>query len=236
ADGDLADPGEHVELGQEVVGEPVDARGVAGDHGVVPAAAAGPAGVDTHLTAGDLQVLAPLVKELGGERAGAYARRVRLDHAQRVRDLRGPDAGSHAGAPGGRVGGGDERVGAVVHVEHGRLPALHEDRIPALEGLPEQQRGVGDHGPQAAGVREEVLNHLLDLDGATIVDLHQDLVLEVQRALDLLPQDGLVKDVLDPDPDARDLVRVGGADPAAGGADGLLAEEALGHLVELLVV
>ena len=71
---------------------------------------------------------------------------------------------------------------------------------------------------------------------AAVVDLHQQLVLLAQRALNLLAQDGFVEDVLHAHAEAANLVHVGGADTAAGGADGALAEEALGHLVHGLVV
>src|SRR5690625_5754453 len=59
----------------------------------------------------------------------------------------------------------------------------------------------------------------VDVGGAAIVDLDQDLVLLVQSALHLLPEDLLVEEVGDPDAHAAHLVRVGGADAAAGGAD-----------------
>ena len=71
---------------------------------------------------------------------------------------------------------------------------------------------------------------------APVVDLDQHLVLELQRGLDLLVQDLLVQHVRDPDADARDLVLVGRADAAAGGADLGLAQEPLGDLVDGHVV
>src|SRR5699024_11399170 len=46
ADGDFANAGEHVELGEEVIGKTVDARCVACNHRVVPATTTGTASVD----------------------------------------------------------------------------------------------------------------------------------------------------------------------------------------------
>ena len=96
--------------------------------------------------------------------------------------------------------------------------------------------GVGDHRAQPLGVRQQVVDDLVDRDRATVVDLDEQVVLLVEGALDLLAQDVLVEEVLDADADAVDLVGVGRADAAAGRADLPLAEEALGHLVEGAVV
>ena len=189
ADRDFADAGEDVELGQEVVGEAVDAGGVAGDDGVVPAAAALAAGVHADFAAGFLQVFAPLIKQLGRERARADARGVRLDDAQGRRDLGRADAGADAGAAGGRVGGGHERVGAVVDVEHGGLAAFHEDVLAFGQSGVEDVFGVDNHGLEAFGVGHEVVHHCVGFDGAAVVHLDQHLVLDVQRRFDLLAED-----------------------------------------------
>ena len=76
----------------------------------------------------------------------------------------------------------------------------------------------------------------LDVDGGAVVDLHQQLVLGLQGALDLLPQDLLVEEVLNAHADSRHLVGVRGPDAAAGGADLRLAKEALADLVDRAVV
>src|SRR5215469_346186 len=64
--------GQHVELGEEVVGDPVDAGRVPGDDRVEPAGAARPAGGDAVLLAGLPQPLAFRAGELGRERARAH--------------------------------------------------------------------------------------------------------------------------------------------------------------------
>ena len=71
---------------------------------------------------------------------------------------------------------------------------------------------------------------------AAVVHLHQQLVLLTQRTLNLLAQNRLIKDVLHAHAEAANLIHVGGADTAAGGADSALAEEALSHLIHGLVV
>src|SRR5690606_21101426 len=110
ADRDLLPAREHVELGEEEVGESVDARGVTGDDRVVPPAATRTPGGDADLAAYALQRLAVGVEELGGEGTGADAGRVGLDHADHAVDPSGADAGAHADATGDRVGRGDEGI------------------------------------------------------------------------------------------------------------------------------
>ena len=109
-------------------------------------------------------------------------------------------------------------------------------RVVYALGATELERGVAHHRLQPFGVLEQLAHDLVDLDGPTVVDLDQHLVLEVERGLHLLAQDALVVEVLYPDADAVHLVGVGGADAAARGADAALAEKPLGHLVEGAVV
>src|SRR5699024_12421903 len=103
ANRDFTDAGEHVELGQEVVRETVDAGGIARNHRVIPATTAGTSGVHADLAAGDLEVLAPLIKKLGRERSGTNAGGVRLDNAQRGGDEAWAMPCDHRSAGGRRV-------------------------------------------------------------------------------------------------------------------------------------
>ncbi len=170
--------------------------------------------------------------QLRRERAGAHPRGVRLEDADHRGDPGRADAGPGAGPAGGRVGRGDERVGAVVDVQQRALGALQQHGLAALQGLVEQQPGVGDPVREVAALRQHGVHHLVGRERLAVVDLDQHLVLEVQRGLDLLPQDLLVEQVLGAHPDPGDLVLVAGADAAAGGADLGLAEVALGHFVD----
>lgn len=137
---------------------------------------------------------------------------------------------------GRRVGRGHEGVRAVVDVQQGALAAFEEDDLALVERGVEDQRRVGDVVLDLLRVAQVLLDHLVDADGTAVEDLDQDLVLVVECRLDLLTEDRLVEEVLDADAHAVDLVGVGGADAAAGGADLALAEEAFRHLVERLVV
>ena len=132
ADGDFPNAGEHVQFGEEEVGEPIDPGCVAGDDRVVPAAAAFPPGVHPDFPAGGLQEFAPFVEEFSGEWPGPHPGGVGLHDPEGAGDAGGPHPGADAGTAGGRVRGGHKGVGAVVHVEHGGLAALHEHVFPGV--------------------------------------------------------------------------------------------------------
>ena len=93
-------PAEHVELGDDEAGEPVDARGVAQRDQVEPAAAALAAGGGAVLVPALEHVPAGLVVELGRERPVADARRVGLRDAPDLVDLAcGPTPAPTQAAP-----------------------------------------------------------------------------------------------------------------------------------------
>src|SRR5215472_12681164 len=236
ADRDLVEAGQHVELGDEQVGDAVHPGGVPRDHRVEPAGAPGSAGGHAELAAGRAQPLAGRVVELSREGPGADPRGVGLDDADHLADVRRADAGADAGAARRRVGGGDERVRAVIHVKQRPLRAFQQHAGARVQRLADHQASVGDIGLEPLGITDELLRDPLGLDAAPVVDLSEELVLIPQGQLQLLRQDAGVEQVLDPDADAGHLVRVGGANAAPRGTDLGLAEEPLGHLVQCPVV
>ena len=201
-----------------------------------PAAAARPAGGHAVFRARLAQPLAALVAEFGGEGPLADAGGVGLDDADDVGDPGRAEAGPGAGAARGGGGRGDERVGAVVHVEHGRLGALEQHHLARVERLAQGQRGIRHVRAEPLGVPLVLGRDRLGFDPAAVVDLGQYLVLLAQHQVELLAQDAGVEQVLDPDPDPGDLVGVGRADAAAGGADPRAAQVPLGDLVQGPVV
>ena len=192
---------------------------LADQHGVEPAAAARPAGDGAELVAALAQPLADRVDELGRERAGADARRVGLGDAEHEADAVGADAG-----PGGRrrrhrVRRGDERVGAVVDVEHGALRALEQDAAAgALQlGQPQPDR-LGERQQARARSRPAARSRSSRVDRLDAEAAAQRVVVQ-QQLVELGVERRRVGEVADADGAARHLVLVGRADAAAGGAD-----------------
>ena len=107
---------------------------------------------------------------------------------------------------------------------------------PSRERLVRELDGVGDERLEARDHAEVRLGDLAPVEGQAVVDLGQHGVLLAHGQLELLREDPRVEQVLHPDADARGLVGVGRADAPLGGAELVLAEEALDGPVELLVV
>ena len=107
---------------------------------------------------------------------------------------------------------------------------------PSRERLVAEQRGVGDVRLEPVAVGDVLLGHRVQVERRVLGVRAQRLALRLERRHDLLAQDRLVEQVLHPDPEARRLVRVAGADPALRGADPELAEPRLARLVEQHVV
>ena len=229
-------PGEHVELRDHEPGEAVDAGGVAERHEVEPAGAPRAAGGGAELAADLADPLAELVVELGRERAGAHARGVGLGDPPDLVDRARPDAGAHARRARHGVRRGDERIGAVVDVEHRALGALEDHELAPVERAPGDRRGVRDVRLEPVAELHVVLGHRVQVELRVLRERPQHQALGLERRVDLLAQDLLVEQVLHPDAEPGRLVRVAGADAAPGGADLERPEPRLARLVEELVV
>ena len=179
ADRNLLQAGEHVELGEHDVGQAVDLGGVPVDDCIEPATATRAAGGHAEFVALLTQPFAGLVQQFGGEWAFAHASDVGLGDADYAGDLGGAHAGTGAGAAGGRVGRGDERVGAVVHVKHGGLSAFEQYGLAFVKRLVENQAGVGHVRLEAFAELQQLLGGLVHVNRTTVVELDQHLVLLV---------------------------------------------------------
>ena len=150
---------EAVEIRHREFVDAVDHRGVARRHGVEPAAAARAAGGRAELAAHAVQHVGDL-RVLGRERPFADARGVGLHHADDAIHAMRRHARAGAGAAGGGVRRGDERIRAVIDVEERALRAFEEDLLPGLQRLVQIDDGVGDERRELLGRRRVFGVHL----------------------------------------------------------------------------
>ncbi|HYI48966.1 MAG TPA: hypothetical protein VEX35_10925 [Allosphingosinicella sp.] len=178
--------------------------------------------------------LADLVVELGGERPRADPGRIGLDDAEHEARCRRAEAGAGRRRTGNGVRRCDERIGAVIDVEQHTLRAFEQDPPAAqprlVQGDPhrpgEAQHEIGDF-PEVAH-QPGAVDPLLAEAGAERVVVRAD-------AVELGPQAVEMGEVADPDRAAADLVLIGRADAAPGGADLAGARRILAQRVEIAV-
>ena len=137
----------------------------------------------------------------------------------RSRSTRGPHAGAGRGLRRHRVRRGHERIGAVVDVEQGALRALEQD---ALAGATRSDRAGPRRRRRRAGccgaISRQLAFQQLALDLRHAEPAPQRVVMH-QQAIDLGAERAEILQVLRADRPAPDLVLVGRADAAPGGAD-----------------
>ena len=107
---------------------------------------------------------------------------------------------------------------------------------PCVEGVVEHVGGVGDEGRDLLGGADVVLVHLLGVERLGAEEGVGDGVLLVAGVVDVRAQQRGVEQVDDAQAVAVDLVFVGRADAAAGGADGLAAGSGFGGELDHAVV
>ena len=232
ADLERRHPVQHVELGERDAPNAADLHRLAHQHGVEPAAAATAPGHRAELAPALAQALARRVLEFRRERPAAHPRRVRLGDAEHIAHGPGADARAGGRVTGHGVGRGDERIGAVVDVQHRSLRTFVEDppALPsrAVEPAPHGRRvgeKAGGNGQQVALQRAR--GRVSDPEAAA-----QGVVVE-QELAQTGPERFRVAQVAEADGTAPRLVLVSRADAAPGGADPPGAAGPLARLVEL---
>src|SRR2546430_11811999 len=118
-----------VELGQRQAVDPAGANALAHEHGIEPAAAPRPAGHGAEFAAALPDQAADIVGLLGGEGSFAHPRRIGFADTEHVADRRWPETRARRCLRRDRIGGGHERVGAVVDVEEGPLRTFEQDAL-----------------------------------------------------------------------------------------------------------
>ena len=124
----------------------------------------------------------------------------------------------------------------MVEVEIGGLRALEQDLLTGVESVVHEVDGVGDERLESRDHRQVGRRDLVGIERELVVDLGQHTILLAQREVELLPEDLRIEEILDPYTDPQRLVGIGRTDAAPRGAELVLAEESLGHAIELAVI
>ena len=214
---------------------PLTRVGVAHRDGVVPAAAARPAGRRAVFLPRLAQPLAHRTGEFGRQRARADARRVRLGHAEHGADRAGPMPRPVAAPPAVRIRRGDERIGAVVDVEQRALRALEHHRAAGRHRAMQIERRVGDERLQTRPDRAQIRQHVLPLHVRVAHEAvaRGDVLVHRARERAVVAR---VREIADAHAAAADLVFVGRPDAARRRADLPLAPPRFRQHVQLAVI
>ena len=120
----------------------------------------------------------------------------------------------------------------MIDVEHRALRALEHDVGLLLAQRRQRLRDVAHQRPHALGVRELLVERLLEIDRRLLEVVLQHEVVEVEDLAELGGKFLALEQVLHAHRAPRDLVFVRGTDAAAGGADGVGAARRFARLVE----
>ena len=222
---------EHVELGDRQFGEPVEPGRMTQHRDVEPAGAAAAAGDGAELAPDVDESFPGLSVVLGGERAGADARAVRLGDADDTGDPLRTDARPGARPAGHRIRGRDVRIGAVVEVEERGLGALEEHMLAGLQRFVHERDRVAQVGRHAVGDLAGVARHqVVDVD-RFLPEGDDHRVFSGGPRLQRGGELGAVDDVARPQADSAGLVGVGGADALQRRADAGVAAGRFGRRV-----
>jgi hypothetical protein len=201
---------------------PHGAHRLAHQHRVEPAAAALAARDGAEFMPALAEELADLVRSSSvGNGPLADAGRVGLGDAEHIADFAdGPRPEPVAAWAGHRVRRGDEGIGAVIDVEQRALRALEQDALARLAGIVEDAAtpvGIGQH--LAARVSSCLLSNVTRRSTSSIAEPAAQRVVMAAGASILAVERVAVEQVAQADGAAADLVLIGGADAAPGGAD-----------------
>ena len=101
----------------------------------------------------------------------------------------------------------------MIDIEMVGLGALEQHDLSGIERFVEQHADVDDVRSDPLRMGDQVVGDLRRIDHPPVVDLDQQVVLLLEGGFDLLAEDRLVEQVLNPQTDPIDLVRVRGPTP-----------------------
>ena len=169
--------------------------------------------------------------QLAHERALAHAGGVGLGHANHLVHLQEGTAAAHRRVGRDGVGGGGEGIDAVVDVAQRAQLGLEHDALARSLCALQQLEGVADVGLEDLAVLLDPGKHLVVGHRLLAVARDDHGVLPVDQAAQVLAQGFRMEQVAHLNGLLHVLVAVDGADAAAGGAVGVLAQALLLPLI-----
>ena len=178
---------------------------------------------------------AHVVEQFRGKRPRADPGGIGLDDAQHAVDGRRTHAGSGGGAPDGRIGRGDERVGPQIDIKHRALGAFEEHAAIASLHLLQQSGHVGNKRLHPFGKTGQATQFLVQGHRLGRVVLAKQEIVQIEQVGQPLAQLLRLEQVRQAQRPPRRLVFVGGTDTPPGGTDGLGTERPLPRMIQRLV-
>ena len=180
------------------------------------------------------QALAIGVEQFGGEGAAADAGGVGLDDAQHIADRAGAKTGARRRLSRHGVGRGDKGIGAVIDIKQRALRAFEQHPLARPPHLVQQAPGRAGKGQNLGGDVGQGFEEFRRIDLGQVKPPAKGLVVG-QQAFDLAFKSLGIGKVRDADRPAADLVLIGRANAATGGADLACARLGLARGVQIAV-
>ena len=223
---------EHVQFGQRNAGHARYRKRLPHQHGVKPAAAALTPGDRAEFMTAFAKPLADIVVQFGGERSGSDARGIGLGNSEYIAGAGWSDARTTRCGTGNRVRAGNKWIGAVIDIEQHALRAFEQYALAVAPRLVEafpDRLGILQH---RIGNFLQIIQQPLPVNRRLAKTGAQGIMMGAQP-IELWSEVVEMGKIADPDRAPADLVFIGGADAAPGGADLALAAGVLAHGVEI---
>ena len=108
-------------------------------------------------------MLTDFIVKLCRERTFTDSGAIRFGNTQHIVNAVSTDTGTGTDGAGHRVGARHIGIGTVVNIEHGTLSALKEEGLTFVHELIDRVGHVGQHGLNARGKSERLINDLIDI-------------------------------------------------------------------------
>ena len=151
-DGDLLEAGQHIEFGEHIVSDAVNAGCVTSNRRVKPPGPARTPRGRAKFVATIAQPVTRGILQLGRERPRAHPGGVRLHNSHNGGQAPRGDPRSGGSPSGSGIRGGHKWIGPMIHIQHRGLSTLKQHGFVSVQRSVELQRRIGHHGAQSIAV------------------------------------------------------------------------------------